>query len=115
MTHKVEDLELSVRTANVLRNANIYSIPDFMLLTRVFVLTLASAGPRTWREVSEVQKQLSREGQDEREWQRFRSLVSEVNIFMCSRPVYRTVDVGHGFLVAVKCDDDDAAQRLVTS
>lgn len=51
----IDDLELSVRASNVLKNMGVETMDDFMALTRQSVMRQKNAGRRTWQEVSEVQ------------------------------------------------------------
>jgi len=54
----IADLELSVRTSNVLRVAEIESLEAFMALTKPTVMGWQHAGARTWKEISEMQEYL---------------------------------------------------------
>lgn len=57
----IDQLELSVRTSNVLRMAGIETIEQFLELNRNYVMRLPNAGVKTWREVDEVQRYLKGE------------------------------------------------------
>lgn len=57
----VENLELSVRTVNVLKNNGITTAEQFMKLTKTQVMGLKGLGAKSWREISEVQEMLTRE------------------------------------------------------
>ncbi|TGT64043.1 MULTISPECIES: DNA-directed RNA polymerase subunit alpha C-terminal domain-containing protein [unclassified Mesorhizobium] len=56
----VDDLELSVRTGNVLRRYGITTIDRFLQLTKPEVMFFRHAGAKTWREIQEVQINLRR-------------------------------------------------------
>lgn len=58
----VDDLELSVRTSNVLRMEGIATVAQFMALERSQVMSFKNAGRRTWMEISDVQRYLSKDG-----------------------------------------------------
>lgn len=58
MTTFIDRLELSVRSANVIKGAGISSYEAFMGLTRENVVMLPGGGIRVWREVSDVQENL---------------------------------------------------------
>lgn len=60
MNDILDQLEISVRTTNVLRKHGVKTIDDFMALTRPVVLKLEYAGSKTWREIAEVQENLGR-------------------------------------------------------
>ena len=55
----IHDLELTVRTTNVLNAmGTVQTYDDFMALTKEQVMAQRNAGIRTWREVKEVQQNL---------------------------------------------------------
>lgn len=54
----IDDLELSVRTGNVLRAAGYIELDRFLGLTKAEVLALPNAGARTWKEIEELQRYL---------------------------------------------------------
>lgn len=56
----LDQLEISVRTTNVLRNRGVTTIDDFMALTRPVVMKMEHAGAKTWREIADVQTSLGR-------------------------------------------------------
>jgi hypothetical protein len=53
-----DELELSGRAANVLRDNAIHTLDAFMALTRPMVMRMPRAGERTWREIEAMQKHL---------------------------------------------------------
>ncbi|TIW53851.1 MAG: hypothetical protein E5V54_24120 [Mesorhizobium sp.] len=56
----IDDLELSVRTGNVLRRYGVTTLDRFMELTKPEVMFFRHAGAKTWREIQEVQINLRR-------------------------------------------------------
>lgn len=112
--HILDELELSVRTANVLRKAgHVTTLADFMALDRKTVAALKGAGVRVWREIETVQQGLGRDTTDQRQddWQRFRAAVGALNDMMMDSPQFRTCDAGRGFLVAVWSERQEADAR----
>ncbi|RWD43914.1 MAG: hypothetical protein E5V72_01495 [Mesorhizobium sp.] len=61
----IDDLELNVRTGNVLRNNDITTVEQFLQLTKPQVLSFKHAGARTWSEIREVQIELRRKTRSE--------------------------------------------------
>ena len=59
MVDILQELELSVRATNVLRNyGHVHTLEDFMALDRKTVMLLPHAGVRTWREIERMQEHL---------------------------------------------------------
>lgn len=59
MSNIIDELELSVRTTNVLKKmGGIHTLDDFMGLTMGRVCGARNAGRRTWSEIREVQSHL---------------------------------------------------------
>lgn len=56
MTDFINDIELSVRAGNVLRNMGINNLDAFMALTKKEVMAEINAGNRTWNEIANLQK-----------------------------------------------------------
>ncbi|RUU76136.1 DNA-directed RNA polymerase subunit alpha C-terminal domain-containing protein [Mesorhizobium sp. M7A.F.Ca.MR.362.00.0.0] len=57
----IDELELSVRAGNALRNHGVMNLDEFLRLTKPVVMSFKHAGARTWREIQEVQINLQRE------------------------------------------------------
>jgi len=58
----IHDLELSVRTTNVLNAmGTVQTYDDFMALTKEQVLSLKGLGTKAWREIKEVQQNIGRD------------------------------------------------------
>lgn len=57
---RLADLELSTRTANVLRDYDVITVERFKELTKKEVLAWKNAGIVTWREIRETQRNLHR-------------------------------------------------------
>lgn len=58
----LDDLELSVRSASVLRLANVTTLDQFVRLTREEVTAFANAGRKTWAEIETMQRWLLQGG-----------------------------------------------------
>jgi hypothetical protein len=58
----IHDLELSVRTTNVLNAmGTVQTYDDFMALTKEQVLSLKGLGTKAWHEIREVQQNIGRD------------------------------------------------------
>ncbi len=109
----VDDLEMSVRSGNVLRRAEIKTASQLLALTKEEVLQMPAAGIRTWREVSEIQEVLRKETGPTTLWARFTTAVQDLNAFMEEFPEHRVVLEGCGFLIPVRSGELDAKKRLL--
>ena len=61
----VEDLELSVRTAGVLRINEVINMAQFLKLTRPEVTAWKNAGRRTWNEIYDIQDEYKNVSRDD--------------------------------------------------
>jgi phage-related tail protein len=92
----IDDLELSVRTVNVLRRAEIRTIGEFLALDKATVTGLPNAGARTWNEIRETQDYLNRQLTD-----KLKRLVGELNKLLLQRSHSLKVTVDNDGLVKV--------------
>lgn len=110
----VEDLELSVRTGNVLRNAGIVTLDQLKALDASAVLALKNAGRKTWREIQELQQFFDEDSEDLKQsrWRTFTETVAMLNQQMNRNPEFRVVDADRGFLTAVRSSPIDGQRRM---
>lgn len=86
MKDQISELELSVRTANTLRINGVNTIEDVMNLTFDQVMSFPNAGRKTWREIEEVQENLSLKGLSEDRKKRLAALIEQVNFCLDTDP-----------------------------
>ena len=74
MSNIVNEIELSVRTSNVLKNmGDVHTMDDFLALTEGHVRAVRGAGRRVWQEIRSVQTDMRRqmreaEGRSDEDW-----------------------------------------------
>ena len=75
----IDDLELSVRTSNVLRRMGVTTLENFMSLERRKFLAQKNAGIKSWREIEEVRYHLRRSARRQTVAGRALALLEEFN------------------------------------
>ena len=100
---RVDELELSVRSSNVLRLAGVTTIEEFARLTKDQVMGFANAGRKTWNEIEEAQAWLLN-GYPPRDYSRARAvvLINHLNAILSEAPDLRVaVEAGRIVLLLV--------------
>lgn len=111
----VDELELSIRSSNVLRTMGVETMDDFMSLTKERFLAQRNAGARSWKEIVDLQRSLgARNVEIERQlaWQKFCSLLGAANDLMVAYPHMRVCLAQDGCLVAAATSLSDGAKRF---
>lgn len=90
MTIPISELELSVRTSNVLRAQGVETVAQLMELTRDQMLSWRGMGRKSVREVLEIQRELKGPDRDDR-WAQFCEAVRTLNAMMARDPDFLMV------------------------
>lgn len=113
-TLPISELEVSVRTHNVLKKAGYINIGAVLDLDEKTARALPNAGARTWREIAELQESLKPPSQQEivdEAWCDFVRAVGTANSLMRRHPQFRAVVVERGEIMAYETDRDTAERR----
>lgn len=111
----VDDLELSVRTSNVLRGEGVRTLSAFMALSKDRVMAMKGAGVRTWNEIKSVQTNIAPTAAEAEKaaWHQFRELLAQANAVMAVNPSFRVVVDGNGYAMAAATAWQEARTRGV--
>lgn len=112
MSNIIDQLELSVRSSNILRGMGVETLWEFLGVNKSEFLRRPHAGARSWREVEQVQKALQTSLSSP--WDVFRNHIGAINNIMKENPSFRALLTSNGCLIAAQTVGDDADYRFRT-